>query len=105
MSGGRILRGAVKSSQSSFNTFLDLNSCHGDKQQPLADKAADGMSSQMFTGQRCKFSPTSQIVVEGGGHAWAGSPGQLEWLTGKPTMDFSATRMVINFTLGKPVTD
>ncbi len=105
MIGGRILRGAVKSSQLSFSIFLQLNKCQGVKQQPLENKVADGMSSLLVNGQNCQFSPTSQIIVEGGGHAWAGSPGQLEWLTGKPTMDFSATRMIVNFTLGKPLTD
>ncbi len=105
MSGGRILRGTIKSSQSSFTTFLQLNKCIGVKQLPLKNSAEDGMTSTMFNGQGCQFSPTTQIVVEGGGHAWAGSPGQLEWLTGTPTMDFSATRMIVNFSLGKPLTN
>jgi polyhydroxybutyrate depolymerase len=101
MQGGRIRRGSVESSRDTFKNFLTTSGCTGSERKALKDMTDDGMTSVMISGTGCSTSPVTQIVVQDGGHAWAGSPGPLEWLTGKPTMDFSASEMVVRFTLGQ----
>jgi polyhydroxybutyrate depolymerase len=100
MAGGRIRKGAVKSSAETFQTFLKANDCTGTTTKNLADTVDDGMQSTMQSGTGCSSGRVSQIIVQGGGHAWPGSPGQIEFITGKPTMDFSASQLVVDFTLG-----
>jgi polyhydroxybutyrate depolymerase len=103
MEGGRMRRGSVESSAATFKNFLVTNGCKGTERQPLANTVDDGMTAVMISGKDCSRSPVTQIIVQNGGHAWAGSPGPLEWLTGRPTMDFSASAMVVRFTLGQAV--
>jgi polyhydroxybutyrate depolymerase len=105
MAGGygiiRSRRGSVKSSIETLNNFLKNGACSGTESLSLPNLSNDGMTSIMTTGRDCELKPVAQIVVQGGGHAWAGSSGKLEFLTGKPTMDFSATQLIVRFTLGK----
>lgn len=107
MAGGYVLgfprRGSFVSSKETFNNFLVTNGCKGTTATALPDASQDGMTSTITTGNECVKTPTAQIVVQGGGHAWAGSPGPglLNLITGKPTMDFSATHMLINFASGE----
>jgi polyhydroxybutyrate depolymerase len=103
MAGGKIRRGTVESSTTTFKTFLVTNGCQGTKRRAIEDKADDGMTSVTISGTGCAKSPVAQAIVQNGGHAWAGSPGPLEFLTGKPTTDFSASEMVVRFTLGQPL--
>jgi polyhydroxybutyrate depolymerase len=101
MSGGKILRGSDKSAKFTFENFLTTSGCTGTRSTKLPDIADDAMTSVMVSGTGCKNGPVAQIIVENGGHAWAGSRGQIEFITGKPTMDFSATQMLVDFTLGR----
>jgi polyhydroxybutyrate depolymerase len=98
---GRMKRGRVQSSMVTFAAFLNANACAGRATRKLADKADDGMTSVLVQGEGCAKSPVAQIVVDGGGHAWAGRKTRLEMITGKPTMDFSASEMVVRFILGQ----
>jgi len=105
MAGGPVLfgwgQGAVQSSTASFNMFLKANHCSGTANKPLPDSADDGMTSQVVVGTGCAQSPVAQIVVNGGGHAWAGGRQRLKRLLGEPTQDFSVSVMVVAVALGK----
>jgi polyhydroxybutyrate depolymerase len=101
MEGGRIRRGTVQSSTTTFKNFLRTNGCRATESTALDNRVDDGMTSVAVSGKGCANSSVTQIVVQNGGHAWAGSAGPLEWLTGKPTMDFSASEMVVRFALGQ----
>jgi polyhydroxybutyrate depolymerase len=107
MAGGFVMgqarRGAVKSSADTISIFMDSNKCKSISGDYLSNNTEDGMKSSFAMGEGCNLSPVAQIIVEGGGHAWAGSRSKLEFITGKPTMDFSATQMIVNFTLAKPL--
>ncbi len=105
MSGGPVLfgwgQGEVQSSQASFAKFLKANKCSGTISKPMPDSADDGMASQATVGTGCAQSPVAQIVVRGGGHAWAGARARLKRLLGEPTQDFSASQLVVDLALGK----
>ncbi len=107
MAGGFVLnipdRGSVESSENSFAQFVRANECSGTNIVELADNEDDEMSSAMTIAEGCTHEPVAQIIVSGGGHAWAGSSGPMEILTGKPTMDFSASQLIVNFILGEPL--
>jgi polyhydroxybutyrate depolymerase len=98
---GRMKRGRVQSSMATFAAFLKANGCSGRASTKLADNADDGMTSVLVRGEGCARNPVAQIVVDGGGHAWAGGKARLARLTGSPTQDFSASEMVVRFTLGQ----
>ena len=98
---GTTKRGIAQSADMSFRAFLDANDCHGVSITQLFDKADDGMKSEVLKGNNCGRKPVWQIVVEGGGHAWAGSSGPLEFIMGKPTMDFSASEKIVQFALDR----
>ena len=104
MAGGPVLFGwgqsAVQSSSASFNMFLQANRCASTATKPLPDNADDGMTSQAALGTGCAQSPVAQIIVNGGGHAWAGGRARLKRLLGEPTQDFSANAMVVALALG-----
>lgn len=105
MAGGYVMgsprRGAVKSAAETFAIFRKANGCSGMSNTKLPDRTEDGMQSSISAGVGCVVSPVAQITVQGSGHAWAGASGPLEFLTGKPTMDFSATDMIVGLALGK----
>jgi polyhydroxybutyrate depolymerase len=98
---GRMKRGRVQSSSATFTAFLKANGCSDKTSTQLPDAANDGMTSVLVQGQNCASNPVAQIVVDGGGHAWAGAESRLAFITGEPTMDFSASKMVVRFTLGQ----
>ena len=105
MVGGPVLfgwgQGAVQSATASFDMFLKANHCSGTTSKPLPDSADDGMTSQAVMGTGCAQAPVAQIIVNGGGHAWAGGRPRLKRLLGEPTQDFSASAMVVDVALGK----
>ena len=105
MAGGPVLlgwgQGAVQSATTSFNMFLIASHCGGTTSKPLPDGAGDGMTSQAVIGTGCTPSPVDQIIVNGGGHAWAGGRPRLKRFLGEPTQDFSASAMVVDVALGK----
>ena len=98
---GRLKRGQVQSAADSLNSFLTASNCNGKTVVDLPNVAADGMTSTLTAGKNCDRAPIAQIVVNGGGHTWAGVHGPLEFLTGKPTMDFSATNMIVKLASGR----
>ena len=104
MAGGPVLfgwgQGAVQSATASLNMFLKASHCSGTTSKPLPDSADDGMTSQAVMGTGCAQSPVAQIIVNGGGHAWAGGRSRLKRLLGEPTQDFSASAMVVAVALG-----
>ncbi len=100
---GSARRGAVKSAADTFAIFLKAQGCTGTRKTMMPDRVDDGMQSSLITGVGCSVSLIAQITVTGGGHAWAGASGPLEFITGKPTMDFSATEMVVRFAVGRGV--
>ena len=105
MAGGPVLfgwgQGAVQSAAASFDMFLKANHCNGTTSMPLPDSADDGMTSLAVIGAGCAQAPVAQIIVNGGGHAWAGGRPRLKRLLGEPTQDFSASTMVVDVALGK----
>ena len=105
MQGGPVLggleQGAVQSSQETFNEFLKSGGCNGTAKSDLPNVANDGMTSVSVSGVGCKLSPIRQIIVQGGGHAWAGGAAHLKTTTGSPTQDFSASQIVVQLATGK----
>jgi polyhydroxybutyrate depolymerase len=105
MAGGPVLygwgQGEVQSAQASFGMFLKAERCTGTKSISLPDAADDGMTSVANIGSGCAQSPVAQIVVQGGGHAWAGGRARLKRLLGEPTQDFSASQLVVRLASGE----